>query len=310
MSKRNSTVEIKNGKVVFSTEILEYFESIRTEENSEWIDKYFNILSDENNLTAEKYNIHHIRPCCTFKDKEHKNRKQTKSLADEFSGNLIKLSVYNHLFAHHCLWKIFNDFDSKMAFQRMCGLKTYINNLTEDELKEIAILKEDCVKKNQTKEERKELDKQWYKENKDELLEKAKERYENNKEEILEKVKERYKNKKEDILKQKKKYRENNKEEISKQRKEYRENNKEEISKQKKIYYENNKDDILEKAKERYENNKEEISEKNRKRSSQLCFDPKEENVCTYGALSIRKSKNKEKYKDVIPKDCIIPILP
>ena len=310
MSKRNSTVNIVNDKVVFSKEVLKYFENIRNEENSEWIDKYFNILSDKNNLISEKYNIHHIRPCHTFKDENHKNRKQTKLLADEFSGNLIKLSVYNHLFAHHCLWKIFNDFDSKMAFQRMCGLKTYVNNLTENELKEIAILKEDCVKKNQTKEERKELDKQWYEENKDELLEKAKERYENNKEEILEKIKERYKNKKEDILKQKKKYRENNKEEISKQRKEYRENNKEEISKQKKIYYENNKDDILEKAKERYENNKEEISEKNRKRSSQLCFDPKEENICTYGALSIRKSKNKEKYKDVIVKDCIIPILP
>ena len=34
MSKRNSTIEIKDGKVVFSTEVLEYFESIRNKENS------------------------------------------------------------------------------------------------------------------------------------------------------------------------------------------------------------------------------------------------------------------------------------
>ena len=104
----NSTVEIKDNKVLFSKEILEYFEDLRNEETSEWIDKYFDILSDENNLTVEKYNIHHIRPCCTFKDKEHKNRKQTQKLADKFNGNLIKLSIYNHFFAHYYLWKIFN----------------------------------------------------------------------------------------------------------------------------------------------------------------------------------------------------------
>ena len=33
MPRRNSTTEIKNGKVVFSNEVLSYFESIRTEEN-------------------------------------------------------------------------------------------------------------------------------------------------------------------------------------------------------------------------------------------------------------------------------------
>ena len=106
MSKRNSTVKIVDGKVVFSQEIIDYFESIKTEENSEWIDKYFEYLSDESNLTATKYNLHHIRPCCTFKDEVHKNRRETQSLGDEFNGNIIKISVYNHLLAHHCLWKI------------------------------------------------------------------------------------------------------------------------------------------------------------------------------------------------------------
>ena len=56
MPRRNSTVEIKDGKVVFSKEVLEYFESIRNEENSVWIDKYFEYLSDESNLTDTKYN--------------------------------------------------------------------------------------------------------------------------------------------------------------------------------------------------------------------------------------------------------------
>ena len=103
MPRRNSTTEIKDGKVVFSKEVLSYFESIRTEENSAWVDKYFDYLSDESNLSAEKYNIHHIRPCFSFKDKTHKNRKETKPLADEFNGNLIKLSIYNHILAHRCL---------------------------------------------------------------------------------------------------------------------------------------------------------------------------------------------------------------
>ena len=45
-------------------------------------------------------------------------------------------------------------------------------------------------------------------------------------------------------------------------------------------------------------------------KNKQLCFDPKEENVCTYNTLYRRKYRNKEKYKDVILKDCVIPILP
>ena len=153
MANRNSTVKIVDGKVVFSQEVLSYFESIRNEENSVWIDKYFEYLSDKENLTAEKYNLYHIRPCCTFKDEEHKNRKETLPLGD--NRNIIKISVYNHLLAHYCLWKIYDNWDSKNAIQKMCEQKQYIDNLTENELKEIAKLKEECVKENQTKEEAK-----------------------------------------------------------------------------------------------------------------------------------------------------------
>ena len=55
MPRTNSTVKIVDGKVVFSEEVLSYFESIRNEENSVWIDKYFEYLSDKENLSAEKY---------------------------------------------------------------------------------------------------------------------------------------------------------------------------------------------------------------------------------------------------------------
>ena len=226
----NSTVEIKDNKVLFSKEILEYFESIRNEKNGVWIDKYFECLSDESNLVATKYNLHHIRPCCTFKDEEHKNRRKTQPLGDAFKGNIIKISVYNHLLAHYCLWKIYDDWDSRHAIQRMCGQKKYIGDLTEDELKEIAKLQEECAKENQTKEER------------DKYL------------------------------------------------KEYEENRKE----KRKIY-----------TKEYDKRNKDKIAEYDKKRNSRMCYDPKENDFCTYSALQARKKRHVEKYKDVIIQDCI-----
>ena len=392
MPKRNSNIKIENGKVVFSQEIIDYFENLRNKENSEWIDKYFEILSDKNNLSARKFNHHHIRPCCTFKDEIHKNRRETQSLGDEFNGNIIKISVYNHLLAHYCLWKIYDDWDSKNAIQKMCGQKKYIGDLSEDELKEIAKLKEECAKENQTKEELKEYGKQWYENNKERKLKKnkewiennyerylqkrkewelknkdkrkqqihnyyennkekiaklAKERneqnkehlkeyreeyYKTNKEEINRKVREKYKENKDKISKKHKEYRENNKELLSKkakeryknnkelmlkQHKEWYKNNKEKVSKTGKRYYETNKKEILIKQKIRYNANKEklakqraEYAEEKRKYTkeynSRLCFDPIKKEYINLGALVGRKRRNKELYKDINPKDCIV----
>ena len=224
MPRRNSTVEIKDGKVVFSKEVLSYFESIRTEENSAWIDKYFEYLSDEENLTAEKYNGHHIIPCFTFKDETHRTRKETEPFADKVEGNVIELSIYNHLLAHYCLWKIYDNRDSKNTMQRMCGEEKYIDTLTEQELKEIAILKEECAKKNLTEEERK------------------KKKYARVK---------KYKNShKQQVSEQGKRYRESHKEEKARYDKEYKRRNKEKIKKKNKENYENNKDKISEKGKQ------------------------------------------------------------
>ena len=53
-------------------------------------------------------------------------------------------------------------------------------------------------------------------------------------------------------------------------------------------------------------NNKEEISEKHKKYNNQLCIDPTNGTKCTYSALKWRKKRHAEKYKDIIPQNCII----
>ena len=324
MPRRNSTVEIKDGKVVFSQEILEYFENIRNEKNSEWIDKYFEVLNNEENINAEKYSVHHIIPCFTFKDENIKNRKDTEHIADSIEGNKIKLSHYNHIFAHFYLWKIYNNQDSNHSFRQMCG-KKYTNDLTEDELKNIATLIEECAKENKTEEEIKEHSREYYIKNKDSILEKRKQKYNENRDEILEqrkiynqenkemiseRKKKKYKENRDEILENKKEYYKENRDRILEQKKAYSQENKESISKRRKKHYEENKEEIIEKVKEHYKNNREEILAKNKKRESQLCFDPKEEDICLYSTLRGRKQRHKEKYKDVILKDCVIPILP
>ena len=159
MSTRNSTVEIVNGKVVFSTEVLSYFENLRTEENSEWIDKYFDVLSNPLNLDAKKYNIHHIRPCNTFKDETHKNRSETQDLGDAFNGNLIKLSHNNHILAHYFIWKIFpNEEKARRAVYMMLGKVKNFKNITENEIKLLNEIHSECKQTNLTEKEIKERD--------------------------------------------------------------------------------------------------------------------------------------------------------
>ena len=316
MSMVNSTVEIKDGKVVFSEEVLSYFENLRNEENSEWIDKYFKVLSDESNLNAEKYNTHHIRPCFTFKDKEHKKRKETQNLGDDFKENIIKLSVYNHLFAHYYLWKIFDNKDSKIAFQRMCGQKQYIDNLTENELKKIAKLKEDCAKKNQTEEERlKRIHNYNHSKNRiEKMKERQKIRYFDSivgdyvtRETILRRIKlnkDKYSNTNINNLKttivDSKEYNEVmtnfklQKQKLQKvKRKESAKN-----------WINKNKDKVKIKTKQYSQNYKERRKELN----NRLCLDPKTNTIITYSMLLTRKNRHKDLYNDVILKNCIIEV--
>ena len=268
MAKRNSTVEIVDGKVVFSQEVLSYFESIKTEENSIWIDKYFERLSDEENLTATKYNLHHIRPCCTFKDEKHKNRKETQPLGDAFKGNIIKISVYNHLLAHYCLWKIYDDWDSKNAIQKMCGQKKYIGDLTEDELTEIAKLKEECAKENQTEEEKKNYRKEYYWNDREGAIQRVNEWTEKNQDRVKKNKDNWYQRNKDDILKERK-------------------DNRPKYLEKEQNYRHTHRDKILE-------------------RNNRPCKDPIRHDVCTWCALRHRISRNKELYGDTKLTDCLV----
>ena len=282
MPRRNSTVEIVDGKVVFLKEVLSYFESIRTEENSAWIDKYFEYLSDEENLTAEKYNGHHIIPCFTFKDETHRTRKETEPLADKVEGNIIKLSIYNHILAHYCLWKIFDNYNSKHAIQYTIGKDKEINDLSENQIKEIARIREECAEKNQTEEEMKEKQKEYrMSERGKESQRKRSAKYNNSHKEL--------------VSKRKKKYRETHKEEISQYWSEYYKNNKEQVDKTHKKYRDEHKED--------YQKYNHEYSEKYFK---QLCYDPIKNDYPTLGALRGRIYNHKELYKNIIPTECII----
>lgn len=287
MPIRKPTVKIVNDKIVFSNSVLDYFKSIKTEENSEWIDKYFKILFDVSNAYSKKYNIHHIRPCFTFKDKNHKSRKETEPLADKFDENKIKLSIYNHFFAHYYLWKIFNTRDSKEVFQRMCGQEKYIVNLTENELKEVARLKEDCTKENVTEEQ----------------LIKSKRKYAETHKEEAKTYREFHKQEKAEYDKN---YRKNNKDKILKQTLEWMKTNKEKVKIIRTRYEDNHKQEISDRKRNYYQQNKEKILNRNRNYNNQLCHDPIKENNCTLTALQTRKKYNKDLYKDVIPSNCII----
>ena len=282
MPRRNSTVEIVDGKVVFSKEVLSYFESIRNEENSKWIDKYFDYLNDEENLSAEKYNGHHIIPCFTFKDETHRTRKETEPLADKVEGNIIKLSIYNHILAHYCLWKIFDNYNSKHAIQYTIGKDKEINDLSENQIKEIARIREECAEKNQTEEEMKEKQKEYrMSERGKESQRKRSAKYNNSHKEL--------------VSKRKKKYRETHKEERSQYWSEYYKNNKEQVDKTHKKYRDEHKED--------YQKYNHEYSEKYFK---QVCYDPIKNDYPTLGALRGRIYNHKELYKNIIPTECII----
>ena len=282
----------------FSFEVLDYFDSITIDENYEWIKKYFDILMNNENINAEKFNTHHIRPCCTFKDKEHKNRKQTLSLANEFNKNLIKLSIYNHFFAHFYLWKIFNDKDSKIAFQRMCGQGKYIDNLTEYELKDVARLKEECAKTNRTKEESLKIKKLWNEKNPNYYK-----NYNNkNHDKIVEQRKETYLLNRNKILKQQSEYYKNNTEIILKRNHDYYERNQEKILEQKRNYIKINHEKILEYKADYRKKNHNKITEFN----AQICYDPIKNDYPKFGALQSRKERNKELYKEINLRDYIL----
>lgn len=297
MPKRNSNVKIVEGKVLLSDEVLNIIESWRTEENSEWVDKYLEIISDPSNIDSKKSRGHHIIPCFVFKDEEHKNRKETEPLADEIKGNKIKLSIANHMICHYYLWKIIKNEDSRRAVY-MSFNKKNINYLSENEIKKFARIQEECSKENQTEEDRRELSKKRYEEHKEEKSEYRKE-HKNEKSEYDKNYYQINKNKKSEYDKI---YRKEHRKEKLKKAKERYECKKDELKQKSKDYYYKNREQILKENAEHAE----ERRECNKKYRNQECYDSVKENYCTLGALKMRKERNKDLYKDIIPQNCII----
>ena len=89
-------------------------------------------------------------------------------------------------------------------------------------------------------------------------------------------------------------------------KKDYYQKNKERCSENNKKNYEQNKEKYQERKNEYAKTHKKEISAYKREFNARLCYDPKENDYCTLSALYSRKHANKEKYKDVIPKDCVV----
>ena len=341
MSRRKITIKIVNGKVELSQEVLNIIESWRTEENSEWVNKYLEIILDKSNINNPKYHKHHIIPCFMFKENIHTSRKETEKLADSIEGNVLKLSISNHIKAHNYLRLIFpNNKYARWAILQLCGEEKYNDSLSEEEINEIAKIEEDCAKENLTKEEIAKNNKKWREEHKEDLRKKQHEKYINNIDEMKKKNHERYVKNRDERLQKQKEYAQNNKEKIFKYLKEYgkiyRKTHKKEEQERHKNYYENNKEEISKKTKERNKKNKDKISEyqknykiehkeemteyhkkryikkrdiileKQNKRNHQKCYDPIKRKECSYLALQTRIYRNKELYDDVNLRDCII----
>lgn len=159
MSTSKPNTKIINGKVAFSNEVLNYINKWRTNENSKYIDEYMKVLLNPSNIIATKFEIHHIIPAFTFRDENHKNRKETIKLADKVTENKIKLSLKYHKLAHYYLWKIFpNDNNARSAVYFMFN-NNDIEDLTKDEVIEFARILEEYAKENLTEEEKRERDK-------------------------------------------------------------------------------------------------------------------------------------------------------
>ena len=286
MGMLHSTVTIIENQVVFSKEILEYFESLRNEETNEWVDKYIEVLSDVSNFDATKYNIHHIKPVFTFKTDELNTRKKAEKIANKFNGNMIKLSIYNHILAHFYLWKIYNNYETKNPLNYLFNTSKTIDELTEDELKIVAKLTEDVAKTNLTEEEKKENLRKYTSTRKDKNRESTRKSYRKHREKRLAYNQE---------------YQKTHKELISENGKKWREKNKEYRSEYDKNYYKTHKEE----RKQYKELHKEDISQYHKDRDSRLCLDPITNLPTTFGKLRCMYKKHEE-YKEVDAKKCLI----
>ena len=262
MAKSKVNAKIENGKVVLSKEVLDILESWKTsDKNTKLVEEYKEILLDPSNLTATKFRQHHIIPIFMFKDENHKNREKAEPLANAIEGNKIKLSIANHIIVHNLIRLIFpNCLDAKLSVFVSCR-KINIENMTKNEISNIANILQNCAKENQTKEEKRIKNKLWYA---------------------------------------------NNFQKISDYGKEYRKTHSVEKAKYQKEWDLLHVDDIKIHNKEYQKEHKEELTEKRKINNHQICIDPIEKDFCYFGTLKQRMFRNKEKYKNMNPRNYII----
>lgn len=150
----------------------------------------------------------------------------------------------------------------------MCGQKKYIGDLTEDELKEIAKLQEECAKENQTEEEKKNYRKEYYWNDREGAIQRVNEWTEKNQDRVKKNKDNWYQRNKDDILKERK-------------------DNRPKYLEKEQNYRHTHRDKILE-------------------RNNRPCKDPIRHDVCTWCALKHRISRNKELYGDTKLTDCLV----
>ena len=95
-----------------------------------------------------------------------------------------------------------------------------------------------------------------------------------------------------------KRYRESHKEQAAKYRKEH----KEEL----RAYFK--KFNEIRKKSEAYKKTRKKSAENLRNLRRQICIDPIIGDTITYSALQARKNRNKEKYKDVVLRQCLVEV--
>jgi hypothetical protein len=188
--------------------------------------------------------------------KQHESSYISFKNDNNYSKYISYFYIYDIYGIDNCITEIIENYSCETKDELLIREKYYINNYlcvnkylpitTKDEKKEYQI--EYYNKNNEDILNKK---KQYYIDN----IDKIKEYREKNKEIIKENDKNRQsnyrKNNKEEIAKSKKKYQNEHKDEISKYQKEYQEQNKEKLTKQKKEYYENNKQELLDYKKQK-----------------------------------------------------------
>lgn len=167
--------------------------------------KYYDLVEQckIEDVNCEKYNMHHVNPIFTFKEKY--NAKRTKEIRYDKNidfGEEIKCSIPHHVELHFYLCfmfdkgtSLFKSAKSSFWFMTNKSLTQSIESLTEDDVKSIGKYCEELKKTNWTDEDKKnyrktnkriDADREYRRKNKERLAKQHSEYYREHKEERME----------------------------------------------------------------------------------------------------------------------------